>query len=673
MKRLLLVYIGNEQPSWGNIAFSRTRHYYIMPGILYLAAVLRGDEELAATLDVETMHLNMTVQDEEAMFQQIVSARPDIVGFSLFCWNRERTLALAARYRETHPDGGVMLGGPEVGMQNNEETERFLQGNPAIDLLVFGEAESRIRTLVRYAMDQDFSHLRSTTGYAVGTPEGVIASYDITPQHELDSIPSPYPFPLEVARSRNCGLAMVYESSRGCPYKCIYCQFGHRSNTIRRFSLNRIERELQWLLSEQVNCIHFADPVFDMVPNHAKSVLNVLCDNNIRTSLLFYCSFYKLDEELAELLARSQCQIDVGVQSTNPNVLKKIKRGLSPRLFEDIAALLQRYELNFYTDLIFGLPGDSMDSFRASFNQTIGLGPAFMMLFPLTMIKRTELEQHAQALGMRRYDKDEVAAQDLMCDIQFPNITLYEAFGLDDLRRFDNIVLTCFYFYTRFRYTLNYMQQRSGGDAAWLYESIGAQVKEYLRRIGQVPSNTNRIAGFEDELMRIFAGLMREQGAGERELAALKELFNVDILRLLILEAPQREKNWERTYRLRQDKLSMSPEDMSAARFVTSTHGKVASLPYRLDDLIRLAELREEIVPHTDRVLIHAPFSRWNASVFSLSPLQAFLFDKIPTDRAVRYGSILSAARRRQQGIDEADLRTELRAFEKEGIVDIVR
>ena len=186
-------------------------------------------------------------------------------------------------------------------------------------------------------------------------------------------MPEIYPFTLEVKRTASCGLAMVYETGRGCPYQCIYCQFSHRNHRPFRLPLERVTKELTWLLNRSIDCIHFADAVFDLDPSFAKDVLRHCIRENQSTSLFFYCSFNKLDEELAELFAASQAQICVGVQTTNKTVLKKINRGLNPRLFHEIKELLARYNLNFYIDLIFGLPLDTPESFGRSFNDVDGL------------------------------------------------------------------------------------------------------------------------------------------------------------------------------------------------------------------------------------------------------------------------------------------------------------
>ena len=313
-----------------------------------------------------------------------------------------------------------------------------------------------------------------------------------------------------------------------------------------------------------------------------------------------------------------------------------------------------------------------MESFQRSFNQTIGLNPAFMMLFPLTLIKNTELDYHASDYGIKQYTENEIESLDLLCDIEFSNVALFEAFSLDDLIRFDNIALFCFYFFNRFRYCLDHMERRAEGRTAWLYETIGAMVKSFLRSIGQVPSNTNRIVELKDELTRIFTEILQLCGAGEIELTAFQELFKLDMLRILILESPLREKYFTHVLRLHKKGKESTPPDLSESRFFKSTHGKAVTLEFPLTDLLELSVLKEQIEKQTQTVYIHAPYTRWNTTVRHLLPLEEFLIERISSERPVRYGSLQLAVQRKFKEVDTEALTGVLHAMNDEGIIDIV-
>jgi radical SAM superfamily enzyme YgiQ (UPF0313 family) len=665
---ILFVYIGNEQGAWGSIAYPRPSHYYIMPGILYCAATLRNDPWFCDRYDIQTLYFNRTVESPELIRDRIIAAGADCVGFSAYCWNVLDTWHIAREIKSAQPRTVIFCGGPEASLKDPAEAATLFETQPAIDLLVFGEAERKIADLLAALLSGKPPPERAT-GYALHPRHGHEPDFTKSYVEDVAAIPSIYPFNIEVPRSKHCGLAMVYETGRGCPYRCIYCQFSHRNHKPYRFPLERVRTELAWLFERGIDCIHCADAVFDLDPAHAKAVVRHCLEHNRRTTLFFYCTFNRLDEELAGLFARSQAQICVGVQSTNPVVLKTINRSLSPRLFDDIKALLGRYRVNFYIDLIFGLPHDSPHSFDRSFNEALALGPNFLMVFPLTLIKGTPLEQNAQEYGVRVRDAEAIAGLDLQCDIEYRSIALHTNFTLDDLERFDDQALALFYFHDRFRVCLEYLTQRTG-DAATLYRSIGEMTKAFLRRIGRKASNTETIGGFDDEIKSIFCAHASKAGAGPIELTAFNELFRLDILRILLQASPLREKLFQPTAEMRlcvRDGIDAA--DIAGSAFQTVSPQKSINAAYRLQDLRSLALLREDITPCQDPVCIAAPFSRWECQMFSATAIERHALRIIPPDRPVRGAQLLHLLRREGHGESPDAIAAALNGLMERGIV----
>jgi radical SAM superfamily enzyme YgiQ (UPF0313 family) len=671
--KILLIYIGKEQGSWGTIAYPKPAHYYIMPGILYCVAALCKDPWISEHYEVCFHFFNMTSESENEIFDQVLSEQAACIGFSIYCWNNGFSLELARRLRREQPRTFILCGGPDITMKNEAETSIFFENKPFVDLLVFGEAETKIAPLLHAGLSGG-KPAPMNKGYAFHPRLGGLADFSVEYIDTADKVPEIYPFELAVKRSASCGLAMVYETGRGCPYRCIYCQFSHRNHAPFRMSLERVCKEITWLLGQGIDCIHFADAVFDLDPAFAKNVLRHCIRENQTTSLFFYCSFNKLDDELAGLFAASQAQLCVGIQTTNTTVLKKINRGVNPRLFHETRDLLARHKLNFYIDLIFGLPLDTPESFRASFNDVHGLAPSFIMVFPLTLIKGTPLEQQAHEYGVRSYDETAVRVCNLMCDIEYRNIALYERFTLSDLEAFDDLSLAVFYFYNRFRLCLDYLSKRHDRGPAMLYESIGRNVKAFLRKTGQKATNTNFIHGFEDEIKSIFIAEARAAGAKKNELAAFEDIFKLDIFRILILNAPQREKLFRMESPLSASRvLTDMVEFTDDTRIQRFAHGKNVKCNYRLEDLNNLNTLGESIVEANDTVYVCAPFRRWDVQVFSLSTLYLFLLDIIPSDRPMRYKHLAHAAQRDSgcSAISKDEIQTALLGLKHSGIIAI--
>ena len=148
-KSILFVYIGSEQGSWGNIAFPRPWHYYLMPGVRYCAMALKNDPEIKGACAIECRYFNRTVQDTDAIAAQLLDNQYDLVGFSSYCWNIADSCSLAMRIKEQRPGTTIMMGGPEVSMRDRAEADAFFGKNPAADCLVFGEAEQKLPALVK--------------------------------------------------------------------------------------------------------------------------------------------------------------------------------------------------------------------------------------------------------------------------------------------------------------------------------------------------------------------------------------------------------------------------------------------------------------------------------------------------------------------------------------------
>lgn len=661
-KKILFVYTGYEQGSWGNIAYSCKAHYYIMPGILYCVNSLRNDPELSKSCDIQYRFFNRTVESSEDILRHLTEEHWDLIGFSSYCWNIEDHRQFAQNLKEFSPETKIIFGGPEVYLENEMESLSFFRANPFIDCLVFGDAEKKLPAIVKAILKKDAGPCDSVTGFAFAPSDKLLQNFDPEPALNLNIIPSIYPFDIAIPHSKDSGLTMVYETGRGCPYRCIYCKFGHRSARVQRIELSRVERELQWLMSQKIERINFADAVFDLHPDYAKNVCRIIIENNISTSILFYCSFSKLDEELASLFSKTQCQIGIGIQSTNLAALKTMRRTLNTELFKGIKKILQQSHLNFYTDIIFGLPKDNPESFAKSFNQAITLKPAFIMAFPLSLIKGTELAEKVEHYEVIEYSQEKLNALNLMCDIEYKNIALYKDFSDTDLEKFDDLTLTLFYFYNRFYYSLSYLLHRTSDDAFSMYQSIGRKTKEFLKKIGQTASNTNFIDGFQDEIFNIFSTICIKESIGENEISAFNELFKIDILRILMLISPHRKKIFDSSYEKRRLKTDDIPvENERTVRVIKVAYGKILSLPYRLSDLLHLNELKDSIAPYQDQVLMYAPFNHWNTTICRVSPLERFLIEFIPENRGIRLRSVLQATKRQfRSGISGNEITSDI-------------
>jgi hypothetical protein len=272
-----------------------------------------------------------------------------------------------------------------------------------------------------------------------------------------------------------------------------------------------------------------------------------------------------------------------------------------------------------------------------------------------------------------RYGDGQVRELDLQCDIEYRNLGLAEAFNGRDLEAFDDVAVSCFYYYNRFPRSMRHLRNRWTGNLFDLFSYIGQRTKNYLRATGHRPSNTDSIEGFQDEILRIFGEVLDNVGAGPVERAAFGELFKLDLFRLLVLRSPQRERIFRQVSRLR---VHREPESLTdTTRLAKSTYGRDMTIPFAPRDLSRLHEARESLTGTPARVYLHAPYGHADASVRLLTEKESSLLEQLPSDRGLRFQSLVNSTVRLFGG-EESAVREELAGivaeFRAEGVVAIV-
>ncbi|MGD9202502.1 MAG: B12-binding domain-containing radical SAM protein [Chitinispirillia bacterium] len=649
-----------------------------MPGILYLAAAIKTSQLTKDSYYVKTRHYNTTVQCFNEITEDIISNLPECIGFSCYCWNLPYYKKLARHIKNIIPTVKIIFGGPEISVKDEKECREFFRECPEADLIVLGEAEEKIPFLVNALCNQCYDRISDLSGYSFN-PAAVnysrIDTHEIIP---LSHIPSIYPYSIDVKRSHTCGIHIVYECSRGCPNKCIYCQFIRWRNKQETFPCEKIKRELKWLLDQEVEGIHFADAVFDKDPEFAKKIISFVNTHNRRSTLLFYCSFADLTDELADLFEKTQCQIGVGVQSTNRDVLKILKRAHFKRFFGDSAKILKKRSVNFYIELMFGLPGDTIDSFKKSFEESLNIDPSFIMIFPLALIKGTPLGSNPESFNVIKYSEQEIRSLDLECDIKYLNLGLSQDFRLKDLELFDDVVLTCFYYYNRFQHCLRYLQKRWRYGSFNLYQTIGKKTKSFLKNTGQIPSNRGFTSEFKNEIRVIFKDILKMIHAGSEEKNAFKELYKIDFYRITVLHSPNREKIYLSLNSFHT--LDKTPPLIeSSDRIIKNAFGKIITINYTFEDLLNLHVLKNTIQKSSSIIYIYAPYNHADASIITLTEEQKFIIDLISYDHGLKYKSLTNSFRKffrnteYKKSISDGFLYSLLKELNKCNIIKILR
>ena len=312
---------------------------------------------------------------DSALIQLLTEKKPDIVGFSLFNWNIERSIHIAQKLKDAYALK-VIFGGPEVTPDNS------LKGLEVADFLVFGEGESIFRKLL---MDDSLWNLKKGTGFS---------------ENCFQSAQSPYVAGLlEPSVDR----LMYLETQRGCPFRCGFCNYNKSMKQISSAAEEVVIDAVKWAVHQQVDELCILDPSLNSRPD-LPSLLRKIGDINTERNIIISgeTRAEQIDKNMADLFLHAGFSMfEIGLQSTNPTTLELMNRRTDLSRFLKGTALLKEREILPRIDLIVGLPGDTLDTFKQSVD-FIAKHDLFddIMVFPLSILPGTDFRKNSNKLQL---------------------------------------------------------------------------------------------------------------------------------------------------------------------------------------------------------------------------------------------------------------------------------
>ncbi len=342
-----------------------------------------------------------------------------LIAFSLYVWNRPVLEAAAILIRARYPQAVLVAGGPEV------------TGSPAsftlFDYLVCGEGERALRELTAALLN----------GTAV---PGYISARARAPATDLAALESPWlSGTLEDCAAVSVHRGALWELSRGCPYRCAYCYESKGDHHVRAMPLERLEAELDWFISKGIERVFVLDPTYNANRDRALKLLRLLAAKGQSLHYNFEVRAELLDKEMVKAFSEIPCSLQIGLQSTNPAALALVNRSFDQKSFTRKIALLNEAGLVFGLDLMYGLPGDSISTFRNSLDYALSLFPNNLELFRLAVLPGTELADKASSLSLKHQDAPPY------------HVLSTPTFAARDIERAGELARACDIFYTRGR------------------------------------------------------------------------------------------------------------------------------------------------------------------------------------------------------------------------------
>ena len=324
-------------------------------------------------------------QQKDDIMRDIYLEHPDVVCVSCYIWNISFVKELMADLIKILPGADFWAGGPEVSY----DAEKFLTENSEFKGVMVGEGEETFKELAGYYVEKNPQNLKDMTGICYKDGDRIIHN-GWRQIMDLSSIPFIYK---DLSEFKN--RIIYYESSRGCPFSCSYC-LSSIDKKLRFRDTETVKKELQFFIDNKVPQVKFVDRTFNCKHDHAMAIWKYINehDNGV-TNFHFEISADLLrEEELQEMstMRPGLIQLEIGVQSTNPDTIKAIHRTMA---FEKLKGIVDRIHsfgnIHQHLDLIAGLPYEDYDSFRHSFNDVYALKPQQLQLGFLKVLKGSNM------------------------------------------------------------------------------------------------------------------------------------------------------------------------------------------------------------------------------------------------------------------------------------------
>ena len=429
-------------------------------------------------------------QIRDDILKDIYLEQPDVVCFSCYIWNISFVRELVPDLKKILPQVEFWAGGPEVSYDAVE----FLKKNPAFFGVMVGEGEETFHELAGYYIERKPETLSGIRGVAF-RDENKGRDIVHTGWRELMDL-SKVPFAYSnLTEFKN--RIIYYESSRGCPFSCSYC-LSSIDKKLRFRDIELVKKELQFFIDNKVPQVKFVDRTFNCKHDHAMEIWRYITENdNGITNFHFEISADLLrSEELAlmKTMRPGLIQLEIGVQSTNPQTIKAIRRTMD---FEKLKGIVEQIHsfgnIHQHLDLIAGLPYEGYESFHKSFCDVYALRPEQFQLGFLKVLKGSHMMEMTGEYQILYKDREPYEV------LSTAWLTYGEILGLKMVES----MVEVYYNSGQFKHTLVFLEQYFE-DPFRMYEALG----RFYEKKGYSEISHSRMRRYE--ILMEFAGEQKE-------------------------------------------------------------------------------------------------------------------------------------------------------------------
>ena len=368
-------------------------------GLAYLAAALE-----AAGVDVKILDLVVHPYSQKKLEALLNHFRPQLVGATAVSMTVDNALKVISDVKRINSEILTVMGGPHVTFC----ARQTLADNSELDFIALGEGENTIVELIKAADNrQNWDAVR---GIAFRRNSEICFTPDREFIQDLDTLPTPARHLLPMGRYRALGMPVSLTTSRGCPFKCIFC-VGRKmvGAKVRYRSPQRVVDEMEYLNTLNFHQINIADDLFTANKAHCTAVCDEIINRNLEMK---WTSFARVDTVSEPVLTRMKAAgctaVSFGIESANPEILKTIKKGITPQQVVDAVKMCNRTGVTPFGSFILGLPGETPETIKETVNfgkqlKDMGLSYGFHLLAPFP---GTEVREQSAAFDIKILTND---------------------------------------------------------------------------------------------------------------------------------------------------------------------------------------------------------------------------------------------------------------------------
>lgn len=458
-----------------------SQYVHLNVAVRYLKKYVEKNSDIK--LDIYETNINNQLMN---IIKDLFEKQPDMIIFSTYIWNKEYVFSITKELKKILPDVKIALGGPEVSY----EWDKIMAENQEIDYIFTGEGE---KVLLNF-FTKDISEVKG-----VVYREGERLKYNgIEPLIEnLDIIPFPYDDEELQDRTK----IFYYESSRGCPFNCSYCM-SSIDKSVRYYSVDRTKEDLKRFIDSPIKLLKFVDRTFNLSKEKYMAIWRFLLEN-YREGITFHFEINAniFDDETLDFLEtvpKGYFQFEIGIQTIDAQAMKSIGRINKLEKLEHNIRRISR-NIHLHLDLIAGLPYETYDKFRESFDYVHRLKPEMIQLGFLKLLKGTKMYDEREKYGYKYFSKPpyEVFSNEF--------ISFAEMVKLKNLEK----VLDFYYNSEKFPESVQWIIENHYESAFSFYEDVA----DYFDKRGYL-----KVSHKESTLFTLLYEFYLDKGLKEREI-----------------------------------------------------------------------------------------------------------------------------------------------------------